>query len=135
MIEKTPLIQGDGVTTSALVNQTQKSAEASAPSASAASNNTVFPSNSSSSDGAQDSTVKSSNTENSERNIDVEIKTGDDSQKVAQLLMEKGIIKSEKVFNDELVAQKAETKIMYGKYKFKKNDDVAYVVKAICEIK
>jgi hypothetical protein len=135
MVEKTSLIQGDSSTVSALVNQAQNSADPSMSSTTAVSNNTASSGSGGTSSQAQNSAVNSSNSQSSERNIDVEIKTGDDSQKVAQILIEKGIIKSEKVFNDELVAQNAETKIMFGKYKFKKNDDISYVVKAICEIK
>lgn len=75
-----------------------------------------------------------SNPGSNERNIVVEIKDGFDSNKVAQLLYEKGIISNKKEFVDSLASYNATTKINIGKYNFKTNDDYVYIIKTICNI-
>ena len=69
-----------------------------------------------------------------ERNISVEIKHGYNSNMVAQLLYEKGVISNKKEFIDTMAAYSATKKINIGTYSFKKNDDYVYIVKAICTL-
>lgn len=69
------------------------------------------------------------------RNIIVEIKNGYRSQNVIDLLLEKDIISDREAFIKVLDSYDAATKINIGTYKFKKNDDMDYVVKTICNIK
>lgn len=68
------------------------------------------------------------------RNIEIEIKSGYKSQMVVDLLLEKEIISSGEAFMKVLDSYDASTKINIGTFKFKKNDDLDYVVKTICNI-
>lgn len=70
-----------------------------------------------------------------ERNINIEVKPGDDSAFTARELLEKEVITSEKAFIDLLNSYGATAKIYAGMYIFKKNDDLDYIVKTICRIK
>lgn len=70
-----------------------------------------------------------------QRNITIVIKEGDKSQQVIDQLLDKGIITSQKEFEKVLNAYDAATKINYGSYEFKKNEDLDYIVKTICNIK
>lgn len=70
-----------------------------------------------------------------ERNINIEVKPGNDSTAVVRMLLEKEVITSEKAFNDLLSKYGTSTKINVGTYKFRKNDDLDYIVKTICMIK
>lgn len=78
--------------------------------------------------------AKTTNSVN-QRNIIIEVKDGFKSQHVAEALLEKGVIKSEKDFMAVLDSYKASTKINIGTFKFKTNDDLDYIVKTICNIK
>lgn len=69
-----------------------------------------------------------------ERNIIVEIKDGDKSQQVTAKLLEEGVITKSKDFEAKLDAYNASTKIKIGSYKFKKNEDIDYIVKTICKL-
>ncbi len=70
-----------------------------------------------------------------ERNIVIEIEDGHISQEVTEQLLDKGIITSEKDFTNVIHSYKASRKIISGTYKFKKNEDLDYLVKKICGIK
>lgn len=80
-------------------------------------------------------TVKSDQTIDGERNIVITIEDGHISKEVTKQLLDKGIITSEKEFSDVINSYKASRKIISGTYKFKKNEDLDYLVKKICGIK
>ncbi len=69
------------------------------------------------------------------RDIVVEIKSGYNSNKVAQILYEKGVIANKKEFVDVMAKHSATKKINVGSYTFKKNEDYFYIVNTICNIK
>lgn len=74
-------------------------------------------------------------TDDKERNIVVKIEDGHISEDVMKQLFDKGIITSEKDFTNVINSYKASRKIISGTYKFKKNEDLDYLVKKICGIK
>lgn len=82
------------------------------------------------------STVANDSSSNStERNIIIEIKSGYRSQNVIDALLEKGVITNGEDFSTVLYSYNASKKIIIGSYKFKKNEDVQYIVKTICNLK
>jgi len=81
----------------------------------------------------QQSDTSSSST--AERNIIIEIKDGYKSQNVIDALLEKGVITNQEDFTAVLDLYKASTMINIGTFKFKKNDDLHYIVKTICNLK
>ncbi len=74
-------------------------------------------------------------TDTDERNIVIKIEDGHISNEVMKQLLNKGIITSEKDFTNVIHSYKASRKIISGTYKFKKNEDLDYLVKKICGIK
>ncbi|HEY5583625.1 MAG TPA: ABC transporter substrate-binding protein [Ruminiclostridium sp.] len=83
------------------------------------------------------STVAETTTDvhSSEKNIIIEIKAGHTSQYVIDELLEKGVIESKEDFIAVLDFYKASTKINIGTFKFKKNEELHYIVKTICKLK
>lgn len=63
--------------------------------------------------------------------IAVEIKSGDSSEKVADMLLEKGLITDRKPFTDMLAEKKLETKIMVGRYSFAEGTGVDEIIRKI----
>lgn len=63
--------------------------------------------------------------------IVVEIKSGDSSEKVADMLLEKGLITDRETFADILAEEKLETKIMVGRYSFEKGTGVDEIIRKI----
>jgi len=78
--------------------------------------------------------IDSSSSSTAERNISIEIKHGYKAWQVAEVLLEKEVIESNKDFLTMMSSYKALTKINIGNYKFKKNDDLNYIVKTICKL-
>ncbi len=74
-------------------------------------------------------------TDTNERNIVIKIEDGHISNEVMEQLLDKGIITSKKDFTNVIHSYKASRKIISGTYKFKKNEDLDYLVKKICGIK
>ncbi len=74
-------------------------------------------------------------TDTNERNIVIKIEDGHISNEVMKQLLDKGIITNEKDFTNVIYSYKATRKIISGTYKFKKNEDLDYLVKTICGIK
>jgi hypothetical protein len=71
----------------------------------------------------------------SDRNIIIEINYGYKSQDIIDQLLEKGVISNREDFTAVLDSYQATTKIRVGTFKFKKNDDLDYIVKTICKLK
>lgn len=69
------------------------------------------------------------------RNIKIVVQSGSGSKKVANDLLNKGVITSIAEFNSALASYKATYKIRVGTYWFRKNDDLQYIVKTICKFK
>ncbi|ACL76364.1 ABC transporter substrate-binding protein [Ruminiclostridium cellulolyticum] len=70
-----------------------------------------------------------------ERNIAIKIERGNTAVDVMKQLLNKGVITSEKDFSDMVYSYRASRKIVSGTYMFKKNEDLAYIVKKICGFK
>ena len=82
------------------------------------------------------STIASdSSSNNTERNIVIEIKKGYNSQDVIDTLLEKAVITSGEDFSAVLNSYNASKIILVGNYKFKKNEDMNYIVRTICNLK
>lgn len=79
-------------------------------------------------------TDSSSTSTKDERNIIVKINGGEKAKLVTTQLLEKGIITKSEDFEAKLYAYNATTKIIAGTYKFKKNEDIDYIVKTICNL-
>ena len=79
-------------------------------------------------------TTIDSSSDNTERNVIIEIKDGYKSQDVIDILLEKGVITNGEDFSATMDLYKASTSINIGKFKFKKNEDLDYVVKTICNL-
>lgn len=84
---------------------------------------------------AYDTAAGDNSDNNNDRNVVVEIKAGYKSQDIIDLLLEKKVISSKEDFSAVLASYKAETLMRTGSYKFKKNEDIDYIVKTICDIK
>jgi hypothetical protein len=69
------------------------------------------------------------------RNIKITIEDGYTSKEIMKQLLDKGIITSEKDFTSVMISYNASRKIISGTYTFKKNEDLVYLVKTICDIK
>ncbi len=69
-----------------------------------------------------------------ERNIIVEINGGEKAKMVTTQLLEKGVITRSEDFMAKLNDYNATTKIKVGTYRFKKNEDIDYIVKTICNL-
>ncbi|AEY66550.1 ABC transporter substrate-binding protein [Clostridium sp. BNL1100] len=86
-------------------------------------------------DKASTANKEKTGTDTNERNIVIKIEDGHISNEVMKQLLDKGIITSEKDFTNVIHSYKASRKIISGTYKFKKNEDLDYLVKKICGIK
>jgi len=84
-----------------------------------------------------ESTIEESNTTNStgERNISIKVRAGNRAQDLINTLLKKKVISSEKDFKTVLNSYKASRKIKIGTFMFKKNEDLNYIVKTICDLK
>ncbi len=80
-------------------------------------------------------TAQNNSSMNNQRNIQIVIADGAKSQHVIRELLEKGIITSERDMIATFDKYNASTKINIGKFMFKKNEDLDYIVKTICGIK
>ena len=84
---------------------------------------------------SSENTAKNNSSVNNQRNIQIVIPDGAKSQHVIADLLEKGIITSERDMIATFDKYNASTKINIGKFMFKKNEDLDYIVKTICGIK
>lgn len=75
-----------------------------------------------------------SNSNSNERNIIIEIKEGYKAQNVIDILLKNEVITSSKDFSTVLYSYNASKIILIGNYKFKKNEDLHYIVKTICNL-
>ena len=82
-----------------------------------------------------DESAQNSSSVSKQRNIQIVIPDGAKSQQVIDDLLEKGVITSERDMIATFNKYNATTKINVGKFMFKKNEDLDYIVKTICGIK
>lgn len=78
---------------------------------------------------------KSSSSAITERNIIIEINDGYKSQEIIDQLFEKEVISNKEEFTNVLNSYGVTKKIRVGTFKFRKNDDLDYIVKTICKLK
>ncbi|WP_024831348.1 ABC transporter substrate-binding protein [Ruminiclostridium josui] len=96
---------------------------------------TVSPASNEAAEKTSTANKDNTSTDTNERNIVINIEDGHTSSDVMKQLLNKGIIANEKDFTNTIHTYKATRKIISGTYKFKKNEDVEYLVKKICGIK
>ena len=161
MIEKTPLILKDEATsTSAISGDSVSTADSAKDSSKDSTEDTNKDSSKDSTgDSAKDTSKDSSSKEtipgttmdkssessfessqnnssvSNQRNIQIVIADGAKSQHVIADLLDKGVITSEREMIATFNKYNANTRINVGKFMFKKNEDLDYIVKTICGIK
>ena len=84
---------------------------------------------------SSDESAQNNSSVSNQRNIQIVILNGAKSQHVIEELLEKGVITSERDMVATFNKYNATTKINVGKFMFKKNEDLDYIVKTICGIK
>ncbi len=84
---------------------------------------------------SSDESAQNNSSVSNQRNIQIVIPDGAKSQHVIEELLEKGVITSERDMVATFNKYNATTKINVGKFMFKKNEDLDYIVKTICGIK